>query len=224
MSLDPSALKWDAAGLVVVVAQDRHDGTIRMVGYANEEALRQTIDTGEACFFSRSRQSLWRKGETSGHSLTVSEVWTDCDGDAVVYLVDPVGPTCHTGEATCFFRRLWLADATPGVRAAPTLSRLSELIDARRASSAEASYTKSLLDKGAVHIGAKVEEEAGELAAALRGETDDRVVSEAADVMYHVLVGLAARGLDLRAVAAKLGSRLGVSGHDEKASRGQVEH
>ena len=99
-------LKYDQSGLLTVVAQDRLTGELRMLAHANREALQATLDTGEAYFFSRSRNALWKKGESSGHVLRVSEVWTDCDGDAVLYLVDPAGPTCHTGRESCFFQRL----------------------------------------------------------------------------------------------------------------------
>jgi len=213
-------LKWDAAGLVTVVVQDRHTGEIRMLAHADATALRATLQTGQAHFYSRSRQSLWRKGETSGHTLAVAEVWTDCDGDAVVYLVDPNGPTCHTGRRTCFFRRL--RDETveeASFEAAPTLLRLEGTLDARKASTGEKSYTRSLLDGGPPKIGAKLREEADELARAIADEPDANVAAEAADVVYHLLVGLISRGVPLRDVEEVLARRFGRSGHEEKASR-----
>jgi phosphoribosyl-ATP pyrophosphohydrolase/phosphoribosyl-AMP cyclohydrolase len=216
--MDLSGLSWDAAGLVTVVAQDRHTGEVRMVAHADEAALRATVARGRAVFFSRSRQRQWMKGETSGHTMRVHEVWVDCDADAVVYLVDPEGPSCHTGRDSCFFRRLGSATDEP-LGAAPTLTRLFRTLDARRRATADASYTKSLLDAGPAKIGDKIREEAGELAVALDAETDERVVSEAADVLYHLAVGLLARGLSLRDVEAELARRFGASGHDEKASR-----
>ena len=97
-------LKYDDQGLVTVVVQDRLTGEVRMLAHANERALRATLESGEGHFYSRSRQALWRKGETSGHLLRVAELWADCDGDAVIYLVDPEGPSCHTGRTSCFFR------------------------------------------------------------------------------------------------------------------------
>jgi len=208
-------MKWDEAGLVTIVAQDRLSGTVRMVAHANEEALLATQRTGEAHFYSRSRQTLWRKGETSGHTMAVSEIWVDCDADAVIYMVDPVGPSCHTGQVTCFFRRL---GGEAGL-ATPVVERLGEVISARAAGTAEKSYTKSLLEAGAARIGEKVREEAAELAVALERESDERVISESADVLYHAMVGLQARGLTLRDVEKELARRFGVSGHDEKASR-----
>lgn len=216
MQLD--GVKWDASGLATVVVQDRLSGEVRMVAHANEQALRHTIESGQATFFSRSRNTLWRKGETSGNTMAVAEVWLDCDGDALVYLVDPAGPSCHTGRRTCFFRR---ADAEhdPGAHASPFFVRLFEVLEARRSTSAERSYTKSLVDAGPAKIAEKVREEADELGRAVEGETDERVIAEAADLVYHTLVALLARHVTLRDVEAELARRFGVSGHDEKESR-----
>ena len=215
--MDLDGLKWDAAGLVTVVVQDRHTGAVRMLGHADREALGRTLQTGEGWFFSRSRGSLWRKGQTSGHTLAVHAVVADCDADAVLYLVDPHGPTCHTGRPSCFFQPL-----TPGVptaTAAPTLAHLWDELVARQASSADRSYTRSLLDAGPTRVAEKVREEAHELCRALTGEDEARVVSETADLLYHAMVGLLARGLTFRDVAVELARRTGISGHDEKASR-----
>lgn len=216
-------LKYDDRGLLTVVAQDRLTGELRMLAHANREALQATLDTGEAHFYSRSRGALWKKGESSGHVLRVSEVWTDCDGDAVLYVVDPAGPTCHTGRTTCFFRVIDRAGAIAEHAAAhgmPALARLeAELEQRKKAGGSGKSYTRKLLDGGAPAIGAKVQEEAGELVEALARESDARVVSEAADLLYHVMVGLLSRGLGLRDVQAELARRFGVSGIDEKAAR-----
>jgi phosphoribosyl-AMP cyclohydrolase / phosphoribosyl-ATP pyrophosphohydrolase len=215
-------LKWDSQGLIAAVAQDRLTGQVRMLAWMNREALQATLDSGRATFFSRSRGALWRKGETSGHVLRVHEVVADCDGDSLLLLVDPEGPSCHTGRATCFFRSVDAAPAAKPVQerdAAPFLLSLEEEIRQRASSTAAKSYTRSLLDAGPEHIGAKIREEAGELSQALQVETDDRVISEAADVLYHVLVGLRARGLDSRRVIEALAARAGRSGHAEKTSR-----
>jgi phosphoribosyl-AMP cyclohydrolase / phosphoribosyl-ATP pyrophosphohydrolase len=213
-------LKFDEQGLLPAVVQDQLTGEVRMVAYMNREALARTLETGKATFFSRSRRALWVKGETSGHVLHVREVYVDCDADTVLLLADPVGPSCHTGQPSCFFRHL---DAG-GVRdevvpASVFLLGLEREIEARKTSTAHKSYTKSLLDGGASRIGDKVREEAGEFAAALASESDERVASEAADVVYHLLVGLASRGLSVRAVMDVLARRAGTSGHAEKASR-----
>jgi len=215
-------LKWDRDGLVSVVVQDAISGEVRMVGYANQEALRMTLDTGFAHFFSRSRQQLWLKGETSGHRLRVREVWTDCDGDAVIYLAEAEGPTCHTLRETCFFKRVTrdgeLVD-DPKRHAQSTLPQLWQELVERRDSTAAKSYTRSLLDAGVQKIRAKVEEEALELSRALQSEQDSRVISEAGDVLYHVLVGLLARNVSLRDLEGELAKRSGTSGLVEKASR-----
>lgn len=216
MELPP--LKLDANGLVTVVAQDRATGEVRMVAHADEEALRRTAETGFAHFYSRSRQQLWKKGEESGNTLLVSEIWLDCDADAAVYLVSATGPTCHTGAPTCFFRRAHPA-SSDAQRALPILGELEQTLARRRDAAAGVSYTRSLLDGGPERIGAKLREEADELARAIAGEPDERVVAEAADLVYHLMVGLLARGVSLADVQRELGSRFGVSGHDEKASR-----
>lgn len=215
--MDFSALKWDAAGLVTVVVQDRMTGAVRMVAHANEVALGRTLETKEAHFYSRSRNALWRKGESSGNVIRVAELWLDCDADAVLYLADPEGPSCHTGALSCFFTRLD-GDGAHGT-ASPQLARLWAELEARRSAVGTQSYTRSLLDAGRAKIAAKVREEGDELAHALEGESDERVVSECADVVYHALVGLLARGLTLRDVEVELARRAGVSGLDEKASR-----
>ncbi len=213
-------LKRDAAGLVTVVVQDRHTGLVRMVAHANDEALQATLDSGFAHFYSRSRKKLWKKGEESGHTLQVHEVWGDCDGDCLVYLVDPAGPSCHTGADTCFFQRVSpQGELVEGGLAAPTFPRLERELSARRDAPAEKSYTRSLLDKGAPKIAEKIREEGGELADAVQSETDERVVSESGDVVYHMLVGLLFRKLSLRDVQAEIARRFGTSGHDEKAAR-----
>lgn len=220
MGLDD--LKWDRDGLVTVVVQDVWTGELRMLAHANREALNATFETGYAHFFSRSRQRLWCKGESSGHRLKVQNVWVDCDGDALIYLADAEGPSCHTLRETCFFTRLCGPNESkedPRAHAASALPALWHELVARREAAAEKSYTRSLLDAGPGKICAKIEEEAEELSRAIRGEDDTRVVSEAADVMYHMLVGLLARGLSLRDVEKELVRRSGVSGLAEKAAR-----
>ncbi len=217
MRLD--GLKRDDAGLVTVVVQDRHTGVVRMVAHADSAAIAATLDTGYAHFFSRSRQKLWKKGEESGNVLAVHEVWIDCDGDCLLYMVDPQGPSCHTGRENCFYRRLTkdgLEDAAP---ASPTFPRLWAELEARREARAEKSYTRTLLDQGAPKIAAKLREEADELGRALEGESDARVVSESGDVIYHLLVGLLLRKVSLRDVQVELARRFGTSGHEEKARR-----
>jgi phosphoribosyl-ATP pyrophosphohydrolase/phosphoribosyl-AMP cyclohydrolase len=220
--MDFSWLKRDAQGLVTVVVQDRLTGLVRMVAHADEAALSATLESGFGHFFSRSRQKMWKKGEESGHFLRVFEIWADCDGDCLVYLVDPEGPSCHTGQETCFFARVGQdgsLSAPSGALAGPLFPRLWQELEARRDSPAERSYTRALLDKGAPKIGEKLREEGDELARAVEAESEERVVSESADVLYHLLVGLLLRKRTLRDVQAELARRFGVSGHDEKAAR-----
>jgi phosphoribosyl-AMP cyclohydrolase / phosphoribosyl-ATP pyrophosphohydrolase len=213
-------ISFDSNGLVTAIAQDRATGEVRMVAWMNAEALDQTLATGLATFYSRSRQKLWVKGETSGHRLHVAAVMADCDADTLLLLVDPEGASCHTGRPTCFFRRVSGSGPGEPERAAlPYLFELEATIAERASATAEKSYTKSLLAAGAPKINEKLEEEAGELARAITGESDERVASEAADVLYHLLVGLRLRGVPLRAVVEKLLARSAQSGHAEKAAR-----
>lgn len=223
-------LTFDRDGLVTVVVQDHLTGEVRMVAHANLEAVAATLSTGRATFWSRSRKELWEKGKTSGNGIAVSRVLVDCDADCLLYVSEPAGPSCHTGAPSCFFRALpaagesGAAGAGAGGRdleATPQtlLARLEHELEARKTSTGKKSYTKSLYDGGAAAINAKIEEEAGELAKAIAGEDDARVVSEAADVLYHVMVGLRFRGIAVRDVLAKLDARAGTSGHAEKAQR-----
>jgi phosphoribosyl-ATP pyrophosphohydrolase/phosphoribosyl-AMP cyclohydrolase len=219
-------LDTDDRGLVPVVAQDHVTGEIRMVAFATAEAVRRTLETKRATFWSRSRGELWEKGRTSGHTLDVSGVRVDCDADCLVYLVAPHGPSCHTGAPTCFFRRLDRDPASgdlvvrdDAVPESTLLARLEATLEARKSATAQSSYVRSLYDGGAPKIGGKLREEADELARAVEGETSERVVSEAADVLFHVMVALRSRSVSIADVLAELERRTGTSGHTEKASR-----
>ncbi len=216
------AVTFDAQGLVPAIAQDALTGEVRMLAYMSREALAETARTGVATFWSRSRGELWVKGATSGHVLRVRELLLDCDGDTVLLKVDPEGPSCHTGAPSCFFRRWSDARWEDGARPLPEVDALWETLDARRRDDASAgrSYTRQLLDAGADRIGEKLREEADELARAVALEGDDRVASEAADVVFHALVSLVSRRVAWRSVLAVLAKRRGVSGLAEKASRG----
>jgi phosphoribosyl-ATP pyrophosphohydrolase/phosphoribosyl-AMP cyclohydrolase len=202
--------KFDSRGLVPAVVQDRLSGEVRMVAWMSEASLQATQESGFATFYSRSRQALWQKGETSGNRLVVREIIEDCDGDTLLVLADPAGPSCHTGRPSCFF--------TPRP-AVPILLELERVITERASSTADRSYTKLLLDGGAGKIGEKLREEADELARAIDAETDDRVAAEAADVIFHLLVGLELRGIPWRRVLEVLAERATTSGHAEKAAR-----
>lgn len=192
-----------------------------MVAWMNLEALRKTLSTGLATFYSRSRQSLWTKGETSGHTLRVLSLHADCDGDTLLLRVAAHGPSCHTGQPTCFFRE-FDADGRLVEQSQPPahfLAQLERELIARQSSTAEKSYTKSLLQAGVAKISEKIVEEAGEFTAALTSESDERVVNEAADLLYHALVGLRHRGIPLNRVLETLEGRSKQSGLAEKAQR-----
>ena len=216
MSVEPS---YDDKGLVPCIVQDAERGTVLMLAWMNAEALRLTRETGVVHFWSRSRQALWKKGETSGNTLALVELRVDCDHDAVLVRARPAGPTCHTGATSCFFHK---DDGTDddGVPAVTILEQLDRVLQARRdAASGEKSYTKSLLDAGMPKILAKIAEEHGELAAELPAGDDGKVIHETADLLFHVMVGLTSRGIAIERVLAELGRRFGTSGHAEKAAR-----
>ena len=189
--LDASAITWDERGLAPCVVQDWGTGEVLTVAYMNRDALRLTGETGETHFWSRSRGELWHKGATSGNTQAVRALRYDCDADAILALVEPAGPACHTGERTCFHQGA-LEPPAPH-EALPALERT---VAARATERPEGSYTAELLADPA-RIGAKVEEEAEEVARAAREEDDGRVAEEAADVLYHLTVLLHSRGLSL---------------------------
>jgi phosphoribosyl-ATP pyrophosphohydrolase/phosphoribosyl-AMP cyclohydrolase len=213
----PAEPVYDERGLVPCIVQDATTGTVLMLAWMNAEALRLTRETRTVHFWSRSRQALWKKGETSGNTLAVVELRVDCDLDAVLVRANPAGPTCHTGTTSCFFHPDDASDDDGP--ALPILHRLANVIDARRAATAEKSYTRSLLDAGMPKILAKIAEEHGELAAELPAGDDAKVIHETADLVFHVMVGLAARRIPIEAVLAELARRFGTSGHVEKARR-----
>jgi phosphoribosyl-AMP cyclohydrolase / phosphoribosyl-ATP pyrophosphohydrolase len=189
--MDDSQIVFDEKGLVPCVVQDWFSGEVLTVAYMNEEALKKTRQTGEVHFFSRSRNELWHKGAASGNTLALKAIRYDCDGDALLALVEPKGPACHTGERTCFHR----GELEP---AAPheVLPRLERTIADRARRRPSDSYTAELL-KDPNKAGAKVLEEAEEVVRAARQEENDRVSEEAADVLYHLAVLLRGRELGL---------------------------
>jgi phosphoribosyl-ATP pyrophosphohydrolase/phosphoribosyl-AMP cyclohydrolase len=201
--------KFDEQGLVPAIVQDATTGAVLMLAWMNAEALRLTQETRVVHFWSRSRQALWKKGETSGNTLALVEMRLDCDSDALLVKAVPAGPTCHTGTKTC-----WGDDVSGSI-----VDQLARTIEARRDSSAEKSYTKSLLEKGMPKILEKIAEESGELAAELPDGDESKVVHETADLIFHVMVGLTARGIPVERVLGELARRFGTSGHVEKASR-----
>ena len=200
--------RFGADGLIPVIAQDELNGNVLMLAWANREALEKTAQTRQAHYWSRSRQALWRKGERSGHEQRVSEIRLDCDGDAILYRVAQTGPACHTGQPTCFST---LVEGAATVEISETgghlLSRLASTIAARAASGSAESYTVKLLDKGVGKVAQKVGEEAVEVVVAATAETPERLASESADLLYHLLVLLQAKGVDFNDVLKQLQAR-----------------
>jgi phosphoribosyl-ATP pyrophosphohydrolase/phosphoribosyl-AMP cyclohydrolase len=195
------AIRFDASGLVPCVVQDADTGEVLTLAYMNRDALERTRATGETWFWSRSRGELWHKGETSGNVQRVRELRWDCDGDALLALVEPAGPACHTGERTCFHNGE-LEPPVPG----EALAVLERTIAGRRAERPQGSYTARLLADPAL-IGDKVREEADEVARAAGQEPNERVTAEAADLLYHLAVLLASRGLGFADAFAELNDR-----------------
>ena len=171
------------------IVQDAETGRVLMLAWMDAEAERRSRESGEAWFWSRSRQEYWHKGATSGNTLAIEELRDDCDGDALLLRVRPAGPACHTGSVSCFAPALW------------------RTISERAATRPAGSYTAELLDEGTPAVARKVGEEAVELVTAALAESDERVIEEAADLVYHLYVLLAARGLDVSAVEDELAHR-----------------
>ena len=206
-------IKLNEMGLVPAIAQDYKTGQVLMLGYMNPGSLKRTLEGGQVWFYSRSQEDLWHKGEVSGNYLNLKEAWVDCDMDTILLKVEPDGPTCHTGEVSCFFNSLddlpedYYSVATgPGI-----LDELFAVIKDRQAARPEGSYTASLLQEGVSRVAQKVIEEAGETALAAVGadknDSQQEVAGEVADLLYHTLVLMAASGVSPRAVWEELRQR-----------------
>ena len=202
-------LKLNEQGLIPAIAQDVNTGQVLMLGYMNPGSLKRTVEGIQVWFYSRSREDLWHKGEVSGNYLNLREAYADCDGDTLLLKVEPDGPTCHTGNTSCFFNPV---EAMPeGFQrtgdGSGILEELFALVQDRKRDMPEGSYTTKLLQEGVGRIAQKVIEEAGETAiAATQGETD-QLPKEAADLLYHLLVLLSASGVTPRDVWAQLRER-----------------
>ncbi len=208
--------KFDEQGLLPAVIQDWLDGTVLMLGYMNQEALAKTIATRRVHFWSRSRKQLWEKGETSGHTLHVKELFVDCDEDTILVKAQPAGPTCHTGERACFFSQLDehggvvhpnSQDAQGGI-----LESVLRTIRDRRANPQAGSYTAKLFEGGHDKILKKVAEEAGEVLLASKGGKKEEIVYEVADLFFHTLMVLGYHDVSLQDIYEELGRRFGKSG------------
>lgn len=200
-------LRFDRDGLVPCITQDARSGEVLTLAYMNEESLRLTEETGQVHYFSRSRRRLWKKGEESGNVQTVIQLRIDCDEDAVVALVDPAGPACHTGERTCFYRDL-ATGSSPEPVSAEGLATLARTLDSRSDERPEGSYVVKLLDDPRF-AGEKVMEEAEEVSRAVREESDERVIEEAADLLFHLTALIRTRGITIDQVLEVLNGRRG---------------
>ncbi len=196
--IDKTTLKFDAAGLIPAIIQDADTRVVLMQGYMNPESLDITQQTGKVCFFSRSRQRLWTKGEESGHFLLVKEILADCDRDSLLVKVKPVGPTCHTGQDTCWNEKN---------REKDFLFYLENYLRERQHDSPEESYTARLIQRGINKVAQKVGEEAVELVIEAKDDNADLFLNEAADLLYHYLVLLIAKGFRLEDVLGILRER-----------------
>lgn len=193
-----TGLKFDAAGLIPAIIQDADTKVVLMQGYMNRESIAETERSGKVCFFSRSRQRLWTKGEESGHFLFVKEILADCDRDALLVKVNPVGPTCHTGQDTCWGEKNEEADF---------LFYLQRYLQKRKGDSPEVSYTARLIGRGINKVAQKVGEEAVELVIEAKDDNEELFLNEAADLMYHYIVLLIAKGYGLEDVIGVLKGR-----------------
>lgn len=200
-------MKYDANGLIPAIVQHARSGEVLMLGYMNEEALRLTHETGLVTFWSRSRQTLWRKGETSGNTLRLVAVRQDCDGDALLVLAEPAGPTCHTGERSCFHTASAGEQVTASMPPSAILARLADLVHARRDAAPDSSYTAKLLHGGVDRIGKKIGEEAAEVIIAAKNASHAELTYELADLFYHSLVLMESQGLAAEAVWQELERR-----------------
>ena len=205
--MDMSKIKFDEKGLVPAIAQDAKTGRVLMLAYMNAESLQMTLDSGCATYFSRSRQQLWRKGETSGHTQRVLEMRYDCDGDALLLTVEQEGPACHTGENSCFHNPILTADADDLPPTAGVVQQVYDVICDRKEHPREGSYTNYLLDKGVEKICKKVGEEASETIIAAMKRSKPEVCYEAADLVYHLLVLLFEQGVTPDDLWAELARR-----------------
>lgn len=203
-------VKFDERGLVPAVIQDSVTRRVLMLGYMNEQSLRRTMETNETWFWSRSRAELWHKGETSGNTQRVVDMFLDCDGDAIVVSVEPAGPACHTGETSCFHNLMKGSGSPPGDSdLGEVLSRLYRLVQGRQSERPRGSYTTYLFEQGLDKILKKVGEESSETIIAAKNGDRDALTRECCDLLYHLIVLLVDRGVELDALRDELVLRRG---------------
>jgi phosphoribosyl-ATP pyrophosphohydrolase/phosphoribosyl-AMP cyclohydrolase len=216
-------INWERIKLLPAIAQDDKTGEVLMLAYMNEEAYKLTLQTKFAHYFSRSKQRIWKKGEESGHTQEIKDIFLDCDNDAILLKVEQKGVACHTGNKTCFFQNLLLprtieaAEKTlPNYR---VIDRLYHTIKERENADIESSYVAKLFSKGDNGVLKKVIEEAGEFAFAVKDKDEKEIIYEGADLMFHFLVALAGKNIHPELVERELERRFGMSGVEEKKSR-----
>lgn len=200
-------IKFDEQGLVPAVVQDARSKAVLTLAYMNEESLKKTLDIGETVFYSRSRQELWHKGETSGNTQEVTSIHYDCDQDALLIQVVPAGPACHKGDYSCFSESLTKTNATPKENRYQILDQLQSILSERKATLPEGSYTSQLFQEGVDRIAKKIGEEAGEVIIAAKNDDSEEIALESADLLFHLLLILTDRGVPLDKVLAVLEER-----------------
>lgn len=213
-----NSIKFNDKGLVPAIAQDEKTGEVLMMAWMNAESLEKTVSTGKAHYYSRSRNSLWLKGETSGNFQIVKSIRYDCDGDTLLLIVEPKGPACHTGERTCFYRSISETGTKPAGPA--VISDLARVLEERKNADPKSSYVASLYAKGLPKILAKIEEETNELVEAATIKENSQVLYEFCDLLFHSMALLAHKGIAIDDVFGELARRFGTSGIEEKNSRG----
>ena len=201
--MDITKLKFDEKGLIPAIVVDSVTKKVLTLAYMNEESLKISMEEGRTCFFSRSRQELWRKGETSGNVQHIVSITADCDGDALVVVVDKEGPACHTGEETCFHNPVWESEE----RHEFSLESLMTMLEGRKIEKKEGSYTTYLFEKGIDKILKKVGEECTEVIIAGKADDKRETVYEIADLAYHVMVLMLQMGISLEDIHKELASR-----------------
>ncbi|AEA34524.1 bifunctional phosphoribosyl-AMP cyclohydrolase/phosphoribosyl-ATP diphosphatase HisIE [Hippea maritima] len=227
-------LKLDDRGLIPVITVDFYNNQVLMLAYANREAIEMSLKTGYAHYFSRSRNKLWMKGETSGHTQKIKQILFDCDEDTLLYKVEQKGAACHTSHRSCFYREFYrgeVREIEPVIEDFDgiiykteenddILRKLYDLLQKRKEELPEGSYTAKLFISGTDKIAKKIGEEASEVIIALKNNSQSELVYESADLIFHLLVGLAEKDVPPESVLDELKRRFGISGDKEKASRG----
>ncbi len=210
-------IRYDEKGLVPVIVQDSQNGQVLMLAYANKDTIQKTLETGKTHFWSRSREKLWMKGEESGNTQQVKDIFIDCDGDTLLVLVDQKGVACHTGNSTCFHNPINEQNGTPSFvspKSAKTLDEVYSVIEDRKRNPRKDSYVSGLYEKGIDKILKKIAEEAGETIIGAKNEDKEEVVYETADLWFHSLVVLSYFGITPSDIYEELGKRFGKSKKD----------